>query len=223
MINHSVRRDGPEFDGYYGSVRTPLLDLLGARRPTAALEIGCGRGANLGELKRRFPDCRTTGVELRGDVAQLPATRGAVDAMHIGDVLDPDAIDFAPGSFDLLLLSHVLEHFAEPERVIARALPWLTPDGRVLIALPNIRHLSVLRELVLHGDFEYRNAGILDRTHLRFYTRRSAQRFIAAQGLEIEATRADVNGSKSRWLDRATFGLASDFTAFAFNFLARKG
>ncbi|HSV79627.1 MAG TPA: class I SAM-dependent methyltransferase [Ramlibacter sp.] len=220
MINDAVAPQSEEFGIYYDSPRSGLIGLLPAGGYGRALEVGCGSGANLVELQRRFPDCRTTGIELREEAAQ--GARGRVDEVLVGSVLDPACCDFAPGSFDVLVLSHVLEHFAEPAQVLQRVLPWLAPQGRVLVALPNVRHASVLRELVLHGDFRYRSSGLMDHTHLRFFTRRSAIRFMQEQGLAVERCEPDFQGRKSALLRRLSFGLATEFAAFAFNFLARK-
>lgn len=222
MINESIAGNTDAFRGYYESARTPLLDILGTHRPRRVLEIGCGGGANLAELKRRFPDCRTTGVELRADAADAAVRSQRVDEMKVGSVLDAGLVDFPPDSFDLIVLSHVLEHFADPAEVLRRASRWLAADGRFLIALPNVRHRTVLFELFVRGDFRYRSAGILDQTHLRFFTRKSALRFLKEQGLVVETVAADVGDPKSRVLDFLTLGLARDFAAFAYNFLVRK-
>lgn len=224
MINESIAGGTDAFRGYYESARTHLLDILGRHRPRRVLEIGCGGGANLGELKRRFPGCWTAGVELRPDAADAAVRAGRVDEMKIGSVLDGEVVDFPTESFDLIVLSHVLEHFADPGEVLRRAGRWLTVDGRFLIALPNVRHRTVMYELFVRGDFRYRSAGILDQTHLRFFTRKSALRFLREQGLTVETVAADIDiaDPKSRVLNMLTFGIARDFSAFAYNFLVRK-
>ena len=209
------------FRGYYETARTGLLDLLDTA-PGCVLEIGCGGGANLSELKRRYPACRTVGVELQPEAAAVALRHHAVDEVRSGDILDAAAVDFADASFDVIVMSHVLEHFSEPARVIARALPWLAPQGRLLVALPNVRHVSVLLELFWRGDFRYRDAGILDATHLRFFTRKSALRFFQHNGLQVDKAVPDIDGAKSRLLHGLSLGLASDFAAFAHNFLLRK-
>ncbi len=220
MLHAEVIDDARDarFRGYYETARTGLLDLID-RAPVSVLEVGCGGGANLGELKRRYPDCRTVGVELQPGAATVALRHHAVDEVRVGSVLDAAAVDFAAGSFDLIVMSHVLEHFAEPERVVARALPWLRCGGALLVALPNLRHMSVLVELGWRGDFRYRDAGILDTTHLRFFTKKSALRFFDGCGLRVEKLAPDINPGKSALLQRASFGLATDFTAFAYNFL----
>src|SRR2546428_185221 len=107
MINESISRGSTEFAGYYEKPRTNLLDLLGSLQPRRVLEIGCGGGANLVEVKRRYPSSIVTGVELRRDVAQ--AARSRIDHLYEGNVLDEEAVSFRPESFDLIILSHVLE------------------------------------------------------------------------------------------------------------------
>jgi SAM-dependent methyltransferase len=211
----------PPLPGYHDTARAPLLALLPPRPPRRALELGCGAGRTLALLRQRHPGVHTTGVER--DTAALAAARAAgdIDTLIEADILDPALLRDARAGFDLVIVSHVLEHFEHPERVLDRVRGWLAPDGHVLAALPNLRHLSVLLPLVLRAEFEYRDAGILDRTHLRFFSRHSAERFFRAQGWAVEAAAADVNGTKSRALDRLSLGLARDFAAFAWNFRLR--
>ncbi|WP_418316426.1 class I SAM-dependent methyltransferase [Piscinibacter sakaiensis] len=217
---HSALDEQQAFSNYYEAARNGLLELLaGEPAPRRVLEIGCGGGANLAELKRRFNNIHTIGVEKLPQAAAAARNAGRVDEMIVGDVLDAEAVSFETATFDLIVLSHVLEHLAQPEQVLERCKQWLRPEGRMLIALPNLRHFSVLKELLVNGDFRYRDDGILDRTHLRFYTRRSAERLFAAHGLAVVKRRGDIAGRRSRTLDLLSLGLAREFTAFAFNFL----
>lgn len=207
------------FDAYFGTPRHALIDLADALALRRALEIGCGSGANLAEIRRRHPGCETVGLELHPDAAARARQRAGIDRLVEGDVLDHQRVDFEPAGFDLIVLSHVLEHFAQPEQVLARCRRWLQPGGHLLIALPNLRHGAVLGELLFGGDFRYREHGVLDRTHLRFYTRTSAIRFLREQGFEPLRVAPDVDGRRWKLLQRASFGLAHEFAAFAYNFL----
>ena len=211
----------PTLPGYYDTARLPLLALLGEHVPRQVLEVGCGEGATLAAVKARWPTAHTTGLERVAAAARGGRAAGHADDWVEADVLDAAAANFEPGRFDLVILSHVLEHFAEPAAVLARVRPWLAKDARLLVAMPNVRHLSVLLPLLLGGEFRYQASGILDRTHLRFFTRRSAERFFAEQGFTVEAVAADINGPQSTLLNRASLGLARDFAAFAWNFRLR--
>jgi SAM-dependent methyltransferase len=96
--------------------------------------------------------------------------------------------------FDYVLLADVLEHLQHPERVVAWTLRYLKPDGRLLISVPNVAHLYV-RWKLLWGAFDYQDRGILDRTHLRFFTRKTFAAFIEDCGLaclEMHTTPAPV-------------------------------
>ena len=211
-----------DFDSYFNSARPGLCALLGSWTPQRVLEIGCGAAANLALLKQRHPGCHTTGIEVDASAAELARRSGAADVVKVGDVRDPLALDFPRGHFDLLVLSHVLEHFEDPAQVLQRALGWMSESGRLLVALPNLRHYSVVHGLIVRGDFRYTRDGILDRTHLRFFTRRSAIRFLEEQGLEIVASAPDIAGRGSRLLSVFSLHLADEFAAFAYNFCLRR-
>ncbi len=216
MLNDQIAQGGQAYAGYYDMVRAPLLDLLAGVAVTDVLEIGCGAGATLAELRRRHAGCRTTGLELRPDAAAR-----AREVAH--EVVEADVLQWSPpdwsGRFDLIVLSHVLEHFEQPEAVLQRALSWLRPGGHLLVALPNIRHISVTVPLLLRGEFNYTPSGILDQTHLRFYTRKSAVRMLEGQGLRVLKLAPEFGGGKSKALRWLSLGLAEDLAAYAYNFL----
>lgn len=220
MINEGIAAGSAAFAGYYETARSELLGLLEGPAPARVLEVGCGGGANLAWLKQRWPGLCAVGIELRAEAAARARAAGADEVLQ-ADVLQPDC-DFAAGHFDVIVLSHVLEHFAQPERVLAKVAPWLRAGGQLLVALPNVRHVSVLLPLLLRGEFEYRDSGILDRTHLRFYTRASAQRLLEAGGFEVRRLMPEFGGRKSHWLNRLSLGAARDFAAYAYNLQARK-
>lgn len=85
-------------------------------------------------------------------------------------------------SFDTILILDVLEHLAEPKKFLLDSLAILKPNGQILISVPNIAHWSI-RLPLLFGFFEYTDRGILDRTHLQFFTRRRFKKFLAEAGL----------------------------------------
>jgi predicted TPR repeat methyltransferase len=86
--------------------------------------------------------------------------------------------------FDVVVCGDVLEHLAAPERLLATIREWLRPGGRLYVSVPNVANVTV-RAAVLAGRFPYAERGILDRTHLRFYTRRSARDLVSGAGFRI--------------------------------------
>jgi SAM-dependent methyltransferase len=87
-------------------------------------------------------------------------------------------------TFDVIVFADVLEHFVEPLEVLTMAKRRLKPGGRIVISIPNVAHLTVRLQLLL-GSFNYTDRGILDRTHLHFYTKRSLREMISQADLEI--------------------------------------
>ena len=157
-----------------------LVALVG--RPRTVLDVGCGVGLNGAAIKRT--GARVTGIEIVP--RSIERARAVLDEVLSADINSDAALHAALGSrrFDLILLADVLEHTVDPRAVIERFLPYLELDGQVLISLPNVAAWPV-RLGLLAGRFDYQSSGILDDTHLRFFTRESAARLCESAGLEV--------------------------------------
>jgi SAM-dependent methyltransferase len=145
------------------------------------LEVGANAGHFSARLRER--GCRVTAVEL--DARAAEAARGRADRVVPGDIEDPRVFGQLGAGFDLILFLHVLEHLGDPWRVLRAATRLLDPGGRVLALLPNVACWRVRKRLFFRGAFEYEEVGILDRTHLRFFTLESARSLFEQGGLEI--------------------------------------
>jgi SAM-dependent methyltransferase len=177
----------------------PLLPAFSAR----VLEVGCGGGRTLEYLKQTRRAGWTCGIELVDEVAGEAAAR--VDQVIAGDVEQLD-IPIAPGSLDLILLLDVLEHLVDPWRVMTRLTGLLRPGGHVIASLPNVRHHSVVLPLVMRGRWSYAPSGVLDRAHLRFFTRQSAVALVETAGLKVDAQRTTGVPRSVAALDRVALG-----------------
>jgi len=144
------------------------------------LEVGCSSGALTERIAAK--GCRVTGIELRPDAAEKARRFGEV--VLVGDFATMP-LPLSPSSFDVILLIDVLEHLADPSRALRRLFPLLRDGGRFVIAIPNVAHWSV-RARLLRGRFDYEDSGILDRTHLRFYTRDTAYAMLEDAGLKVQ-------------------------------------
>jgi SAM-dependent methyltransferase len=164
---------------YYSRPRHELVDLL-PPRPRRVLDVGCGAGMLGAEVKRRHPGCAVIGVEANADAARVAAR--SLDRVIVGDV-ETLALDDV-GPLDAILYGDVLEHLVDPWTVVRRHATLLADGGRVVASLPNVRSVEVLLGL-LRGTWEYADAGILDRSHLRFFTRREGERLFADAGLTV--------------------------------------
>ena len=141
--------------------------------------------------------------------------QGNVEAMEL---------DLPAGGFDAVLCADVLEHLVDPWRVVARLADLLRPGGVLLSSIPNVRNHRVLRPLVLRGDFRYQPAGLMDRSHLRFFCRRNIREMFEGAGLTVEVMEENMGGYglKHRLVDRLSFGLLHDLFVFQFLTRARK-
>lgn len=160
------------------SSHSVILRWLGEGGGRRVLDVGAADGLLGRHLTAR--GWRVTGIE--GDRALAQAGAGHCERMIVAN-LDRE-IPELDGPFDVIVYGDILEHLADPLRVLGETLGHLAPAGRVVISVPNVAHL-VIRLSLLAGRFDYIDRGILDATHLRFFTERSLRGLIADAGLEI--------------------------------------
>lgn len=152
---------------YYTHARADLIDLIEDEtdKEIHVLEVGCGAGATLSRIQYMWPNAVVKGIELDSKVAALGAkyldiVEGNIESM---------TLEYERNYFDYVIFGDVLEHLFEPDKTLQKIRPFLKDKGCVLASIPNIMHVSVLLPL-LKGRFDYQDAGILDRTHVRFFT-----------------------------------------------------
>lgn len=178
--------------------------LLMAMIPEGArvLDVGCGTGSISAMIRDRR---RATVVGIEPHPARAEAARGR--GLEVVTGLYSEAIPREHGVFDVVLFADVLEHMEDPARALQSVKPALAAGGRVLASIPNVAHWSV-RLRLLGGAFDYAPHGIMDATHLRWFTRRSVRRLFDGAGYEIDAFRAAAGS----WLEvyrRTPLGLLS--------------
>jgi len=174
--------------GYFDQVNRELLARVDVTAATI-VELGCGTGALGAVLRLRAPMARVIGVEL--DPAAAKAARSALNAVVEGDIEMPEtlaALDtaLAGAPIDHLVIGDVLEHLRDPWAVLSALRARMRPGGGATICLPNAAHWSLIRGQ-LAGDWTYRDAGLLDRTHLRFFTRATAKAMFDKAGFAVES------------------------------------
>ena len=152
---------------YYFNARMELLEFI-THKPDDTfhvLEVGCGLGCTLAKIQSLFPNAHVTGIELNEKVASLG--KQVVDI--IPGNIETMELPYPMSCFDYIIFADVLEHLYDPEKILKRMRPYLKPHGCIIASIPNIMHYSVILPL-LCGHFTYQDAGILDRTHIRFFT-----------------------------------------------------
>jgi 2-polyprenyl-3-methyl-5-hydroxy-6-metoxy-1,4-benzoquinol methylase len=167
---------------YYEDVNWGLLRLWGDRSGAAILDVGCGF-ATTSERLRRLGN-RVTGIE--SSPAAVAKATERLDEVIAADLRQREEIAarLSGRTFDVVMFADVLEHLDWPGPILKSYLPYVKPGGSVIISLPNVGNWSS-RFGLLGGRFEYTDTGVLDRTHLRFFTRNSARRLIEDAGLTI--------------------------------------
>src|SRR4051812_5365456 len=154
--------------------------LASAPADSRILDVGAAAGYLDRELQARGH--RVTAIEQ--NAARADQARPYCEELIVGDVESLDLRSHA-GEFDYLVLGDVLEHLKDPSAALARLLETLKPGGRILACVPNVANLYVRFKLMM-GKFEYEPRGIMDASHLRFYTLRGLRELVQGAGLEIE-------------------------------------
>ena len=170
----------------YYSLARPEIQQFIQPNINALLDVGCGSGQMASELKLNKNINEVWGIELV-ETAGLKA-KEKLDRVIISPV--ENAIDELPNNyFDAIIFADVLEHLIEPEEILRKIKSKLKSEGQIIASIPNVRHWSIIKQL-LEGDWRYEEYGLLDRTHLRFFTKKTIIEMFSNAGLK-----ADILGS----------------------------
>jgi 2-polyprenyl-3-methyl-5-hydroxy-6-metoxy-1,4-benzoquinol methylase len=168
-------------DDYFQGQRSDVADLV-PDSCVRVLDVGCGYGG-LGRSLLERGVKQVYGVEINPDAASQ--LQGIYTDYWIGDVEQvklPEDIE----PFDCVVFADVLEHLRDPWATMARYLQLLKPGGYVVASIPNVRNIALLYNLIVRGRWRYEDSGLLDRTHLRFFTRKEIMDLFSAGSLEVE-------------------------------------
>lgn len=203
----------------YDHDRAEMLAFVPADARCVA-DIGCAVGGFGQALRHHRADLDLLwGLDPDPDAARTASDY--YDEVVVG-TFPEGAADVPPGSFDCVVMNDVLEHMQEPERALAAARHLLSPDGVIVASIPNVRHTSALLPLLLRGDWRYEDEGILDRTHLRFFTRRTMVELFQNAGYTVERVEG-INAWYPRLsrLRRIARGRLDEFLCMQFAVVAR--
>jgi 2-polyprenyl-3-methyl-5-hydroxy-6-metoxy-1,4-benzoquinol methylase len=165
---------------YFGYPRPEMVPFVpvDCRR---VLDVGCADGT-FGEALKKTRGIEVWGVEPTKSAAATAKSK--LDRVVEG-MFDP-RMDLPAGSFDCILFNDVLEHMLAPESALRYARSLLSPGGVVVASIPNIRSFPTIWQLMVHARWEYQDAGVLDRTHLRFFTKSSVVDMFEREGFALE-------------------------------------
>lgn len=168
----------------YEAVNQPVLRRV-PKTVKRILDIGCGSGA-LGKKLKQERNCEVIGITYSHSEASLAAS--CLDQVLLRDlnILATDEL----GKFDCIICSHILEHLYQPEKLLEKLHQNFTPDGMIIVALPNVLFWKQRLEF-LKGNFKYKNSGLMDKTHFRFYDWETAHELVEKSGYEIVEEEAE--------------------------------
>lgn len=176
------------FNIHYSSfVRFELIELINKPldAPLKVLEVGCSLGLTLLEIKNKFRNAEIYGIEIDENVAKITKNLFPFICGNI-ETLD---LPYEENYFDIILFPDVLEHLVDPWETLRKMKKYLKKDGNIISSIPNIMYIENLVDLI-RGNFNYVDAGILDKTHLRFFTLGEIQKLFDSTGYNLDLINA---------------------------------
>ena len=207
---------------YFSSARTEIHSLL-PETATRVLEIGCGSGATMKWLRGERTVKHAVGIEIAPEAGQEAAS--VFDMVLSGNV---ETMELPTGDFDLIIALDVLEHLVDPWSLVKRLHAILGPDGAIIVSVPNVSHYFVSLPLILRGQWNYNGEGLLDRTHLRFFTPQTSQELMTCSGLKVDKVEymriwpgMESRSRRWRWYSAKMLNLILPSHLFEYQFLIR--
>ena len=169
-------------EDYYKNCRRDIIPLL-PDKVDSIFEIGCGSGDTLAYLKASKKCKWAGGIEIFPKAAKL-AMKKNLNIVLRGNIEDA-RLPFKLASMDIILFLDVLEHLSDPWGAIKKITKYLKPDGIIICSIPNVRNYKVIFSLLFLGKWDYVENGILDKTHLRFFTKKTAIDLVGSSGMKV--------------------------------------
>ncbi len=181
---------------YYAFSRPEVVAVV-APKGKRILDVGCAAGA-MGAAMLAAGAVEVAGVEVVPDAARR--AREKLTAVYGFDLEKCPELPYPDGYFDVITFADVLEHLRDPVAVLKHLRRYVKNDGAIVCSIPNVRHESVILPLLFNGTFKYEDAGILDRTHLRFFTLQEIYGFMRATGFEMQAPLQAVRSTPGQFV-----------------------
>jgi ubiquinone/menaquinone biosynthesis C-methylase UbiE len=169
-------------DRYYTGSRPDLRDLI-PRTAQRTLDVGCGAGALGAGLKVDRPGIETVGIEIFTGAADIAETR--LDRVLRIDLQQLTGLPYPDGYFDAMTFGDVLEHMQDPDGLLRTLRRYLASDGVIVCSIPNVKHWSVVGNLLINDAWHYADSGLLDRTHVHLFTLTEIGLMLDAVGFEV--------------------------------------
>lgn len=194
---------------YYSNERPEVIELVYSD-DLVILDVGCGKGRLGATLKSNNPARKVFGIE-QNSTAIFEAQK-VLDGVIEGDI-QLVTLPFDNEYFDCIIFADILEHLITPEEILVRLKKFLKPNGTIICSLPNMRHYTVILQLIREG-WKYQDEGPFDRTHIRFFSKNSIIELISSVGYKIQIIKPRISGSiKVKLINFFCMNLLKDFLA----------
>lgn len=177
---------------YFHSTSNVIFQLI--ENGKKVLDVGCGTG-RLAEKLRIKKKCFVVGVET--DQMKVEIAQGRCDRIIIADVETLKEVPFSARYFDIIIFADILEHLKKPDVILEKFKEYLKDDGYIVVSIPNVANWTTRLRLLL-GKWNYKGLGLLDKTHLRFFTFQTAKKMLKNSGYTITHT---ICTSGFTWID----------------------
>lgn len=192
--------------GYYNAEKDWMVRYI-PDGPNVILDLGCAAGRFGRKLRGLNKAAELVGVEVFA--AAAAEAEKYYDAVYQGDI---EGLDLPYEQyFDIIICGDIIEHLSDPWTMITRIRRWLKDGGVLIASIPNVRYWCVLRDLIISGKWEYVEAGILDNTHLRFFTRSSFFGMLSRANFSVVRHDMIIHGKKKNLFNKLTFGVFEEF------------
>lgn len=193
-------------DTYYNIEKSRLVPFF-PDGPNIILDIGCASG----RLGKKLRDLNKASELIGIEIFPLAADEAAkyYNKVYRNDI--ESLILPYKEYFDFVICGDILEHLRDPWTLLDRIHEWLKPNGLLISSIPNIRYWRIIKDLLVYGKWDYVEAGILDNTHLRFFTRNTFQKMQEKANFEIIHNEMIIYGKKQNFLNMITFSVLEEF------------
>jgi len=213
-----------DFNPAYIGQRDDIIALVPSE-VSKVLDIGCSVGALGSQLKNRS-NAEVVGIELNKEMAGF--AEKVLDKVIIGDVEEIKLINhFSSKDFDCVIFADILEHLRDPWEVLKNIKEILSDKGLIIASIPNVRHYSTITSLLFKGYWPYRERGIHDKTHLRFFTLKNIRELFGDCGYRIKIVHRKYRIIEkphryNQYSKYFAFPIIRDFLTFQYVIVARK-
>ncbi len=201
---------------YFDWTRYEIIELVQGSS-NRILDIGCGTGNTGLALKECGKAAEVYGVELVADMATQAAAK--LDRVIVGNIEQLE-LPFETGHFDYLIAADVLEHLLDPWQTLKDLTVYLRPGGHLIVSIPNVQNWRIVFDLMVKGNWRYADGGLLDRTHLRFFTRKTLDRLIRQAGYSdikiFSSFELRKQGAVSRFISKLSLGLCRNVLTYQY-------